>query len=177
MKRSAIAAGVAAAVLAVPAVAAAHITVNPREAAPGGFSVMTVRVPNERDHKGTVKVDLRLPHGFIFLSYKKVPGWKAKITKKKLSTPVTLEGLKIDREVTRVVWDLGNPKKDGIIRPDEFEEFPLSVRVPDGQPGQAARLLVPSRPIAAASASPWTGGPDADTPAPRVTLTAPAEEH
>ena len=101
--------------------------------------MLTVRVPNERDNKGTVKVDLRLPHGVYFLSYKKVPGWKVKLTKTKLDTPVTLEGLKVDREITRVVWT-GNRKKGGIIRPDQFEEFPLSVRVPDGKAGDRARV-------------------------------------
>ena len=74
MRKSLIAAGAAAAILAAPAIASAHVTVNPREAAAGGFTVLDVRVPNERDNKGTVKVDLRLPDGFYFLSYKKVPG-------------------------------------------------------------------------------------------------------
>lgn len=170
MKKSAIAVA-AAAILALPAVAAAHITVNPREAAPGGFSVMTVRVPNERDNKGTVKVDLRLPHGFYFVSYKKVPGWKVKLTKTKLSRPVTLEGLKIDREVTRIVWT-GNRKKGGVIGPDQFEEFPLSVRVPDGKAGDQLvfRAIQTYR---GGERVRWTGAPDADTPAPRVTLVAP----
>ena len=175
MKRSIIAAGAAAAVLALPAAASAHITVNPREATPGGFSVLTVRVPNERDNKGTVKVDLRLPHGVYFLSYKKVPGWKVKLTKKKLATPVTLEGLKVDREITRVVWT-GNRKKGGIIRPDQFEEFPLSVRVPDGNAGDdlVFRAFQTYRGGERVS---WTGAPGSDTPAPRVKLLAPAAAH
>ena len=175
MKRSALVAGVAAAVLAVPAAAAAHITVNPREAAPGGFSVLTVRVPNERDTKGTVKVDVRLPHGVYFLSYKKVPGWKVKLTKKKLATPVTLEGLRVTEEYTRVVWT-GNRKKGGIIRPNQFEEFPLSVRVPDGTPGQQL-VFRAFQTYRGGERVAWTGAPDSDTPAPRVTLTAPAEHH
>ena len=81
-----------------------------------------------------MKVDLRLPHGFHFLSYKKVPGWKTKLTKTKLAKPVTLEGLKVDREMTPVV-QTGNRKNGGIIAPDHFEEFALSVRVPDGKAG------------------------------------------
>jgi uncharacterized protein len=174
MKRSTIAAGAAAVVLALPAVAAAHVTVNPREATPGAFSVMTVRVPNERDNKGTVRVDLRLPHGFYFVSYKKVPGWKVRLTRKKISNPVTIEGLKIDREVTRIVWT-GNRKKGGIIGPDQFEEFPISVRVPDGQAGD--RLVFRAfQTYRGGERVAWTGAPDADTPAPRVTLTAPVEE-
>ena len=48
---------------------------------------MTVRVPNERDDKGTVKVDVRFPDGFYTLSYKKVPGWKVKITARSSTSP------------------------------------------------------------------------------------------
>ena len=136
---------------------------------------MTVRVPNERDNKGTVKVDVRLPHGVYFLSYKKVPGWKVKLTKKKLSTPVSLEGLRVTEEYTRVVWT-GNRKKGGIIRPNQFEEFPLSVRVPDGQPGSEL-VFRAFQTYRGGERVAWTGAPDADTPAPRVTLTAPAEGH
>lgn len=174
MKRSTtIAAGVAAAALAIPATAPAHVTVNPREATPGGFSVMTVRVPNERDNKGTVKVDLRLPHGFYFLSYKKVTGWKAKLTKTKLSKPVDLEGLKVNTEVSRVVWT-GDPKRGGIIEPDQFEEFQLSVRVPDGTPGTDL-VFRAFQTYRGGERVGWTGAPGADTPAPRVKLIAPAQ--
>ena len=169
-----IAAAAAAAALTLPAVAGAHVTVNPREAAAGSFSVMTVRVPNERDNKGTVKVDLRLPDGFYFASYKKVPGWKVKLMKEKLSKPVDLDGFKVDRQVTRIVWT-GNPKRGGIIRPDQFEEFPLSVRVPDGQVGSQL-VFKAYQTYRGGERVRWTGAADSETPAPRVTLTA-AEAH
>ena len=65
---------------------------------------MDVRVPNERDNKGTIKVDVRLPDGFYFLSYQKVPGWKARVFKEKLDTPVDLGGFQVDEQYTRVVW-------------------------------------------------------------------------
>jgi periplasmic copper chaperone A len=119
-------------------------------------------------------VDLRLPHGFYFLSYKKVAGWKAKLTKTKLDKPVDFEGLEIDREVTRVVWT-GNPKKGGIIEPDQFEEFAISVRVPEGTPGDQL-VFKAIQTYQHGEKVRWTGAPDSDTPAPRVTLTAPAEE-
>jgi uncharacterized protein YcnI len=173
MKKTVLAVATAAA-LAVPAAASAHVTLNPREATAGSFSVLTVRVPNERDDKGTVKVDLRLPHGFYFLSYKKVAGWKVKLTKTKLDQPVDLgEGLKVDREITRIVWT-GNPKKGGIIRPDQFEEFPLSVRIPDGNAGDQL-VFGAIQTYRGGEKVRWTGAPDSDTPAPRVTLTAPTE--
>ncbi len=169
MKKSLIAAGIAAAILAAPAAASAHVTLNPREATPGSFTVLTVRVPNERDHKGTVKVDLRLPDGFYFLSYKKVPGWKAKLTRESLTTPVDLEGFTVNEQFTRIVWK-GNRKKGGIIKPDQFEEFAISVRIPDGNPGD--QLVFPAfQTYRGGERVAWTGAPDADEPAPRVTLT------
>jgi uncharacterized protein YcnI len=174
MKKPLIAAGVAAAMFTAPAAASAHVTVNPREAAAGGFTVLNVRVPNERDGKGTVKVDLRLPDGFYFVSYKKVPGWKVTLTRMKLGTPVDLGGFSVSERFTRIVWK-GNPKKGGIIRPDQFEEFPISVRVPDGNPGD--QLVFPAfQTYRGGERVAWTGGPDAEEPAPRITLTAPVEE-
>ena len=172
MKKSLIAAGAAAALLLVPAAGSAHVTVNPREAVPGAFTVMNVRVPNERDHKGTVKVDLRLPDGFYFLSYKKVPGWKAKLTRERLDKPVQLEGFAVEEQFSRIVWT-GNPKRGGIIRPEQFEEFPISVRVPDGAPGDVLRFSAIQTYRGGERVS-WSGPEDADTPAPRVTLVAPA---
>jgi uncharacterized protein YcnI len=172
-KKTAIAAAVATAALAAPAAASAHVTVNPRTAEPGAFTVLTVRVPNERDDKGTVKVDMRLPDGIYFLSYKKVPGWKVKLTKERLDPPAQLDGFAVDQQVTRVVWK-GNPKRGGIIRPDQFEEFPLSVRVPDRNPG--TQLLFPAvQTYKGGEKVRWTSpDEDADAPAPRVTLLSPA---
>jgi periplasmic copper chaperone A len=172
MHKSALAATVAAAVLAAPVAAQAHVTVNPREVTAGSFTVMTVRVPNERDNKGTVKVDVRFPDGFYSLAYKKVPGWKAKITREKLDQPVEREGLKITEQISRVVWT-GNRKKGGIIRPDQFEEFPISVQVPEGDAGSFLTFKA-YQTYRDGERVRWTGGPDADTPAPRVKLLAPA---
>jgi uncharacterized protein YcnI len=53
---------------AVPAAASAHVTINQREAAARSFSVLAVRVPNERDRASTVKLDLRFPTGFASVS-------------------------------------------------------------------------------------------------------------
>ena len=172
MKKTAIVAAAAAAALAAPSVASAHVTVNPRTAEPGAFTVMTVRVPNERDDKGTVKVDLRLPDGFYFLSYKKVHGWTVKLTKEELDPPARLDGFSVDQQITRVVWK-GNAKQGAIIGPDQFEEFPLSVRVPDGKPGDEL-VFGAIQTYKGGEKVRWTGAPGSDAPAPRVTLVAPA---
>ena len=170
-----VAAGAAAATLAAPAAVQAHVTLNPREVTAGSFSVMTVRVPNERDNRGTVKVDVRFPDGFYSLSYKKVPGWRAKITREKLDRPVDLEGFTVDEQITRVVWT-GN-RRQGIIEPDQFEEFPISVRVPDGDAGSTL-MFKAYQTYEGGERVRWSASnPEADTPAPRVTLLAPAAGH
>lgn len=173
MKKIALAA-VAAAALAVPAAASAHVTLQPREAVSGSFSKMDVRVPNERDNKGTIKVDIRLPDGFYFLSYQKVPGWKTRVYKERLDQPVDLGGFQVREQYTRIVWRARKPRRDRIA-PGQFQDFPISVRVPDGAAGsqlvfRAFQTYQRGERVA------WTGAPDSDTPAPRVTLLAPEPE-
>jgi uncharacterized protein YcnI len=60
--------------LAAPAAAQAHITLQPKTAVAGAYTVLDVRVPNERDKASTVKVDVRFPDGFAAVSYQPVPG-------------------------------------------------------------------------------------------------------
>jgi periplasmic copper chaperone A len=164
----------AAAALALPATAGAHVTLQPRQAAAGSFSKLDVRVPNERDNKGTVKVDLRLPDGFYFLSYQKVPGWTARVYRRTLERPVDLGGFAVDEQYTRIVWRAKKPRRDRIA-PGQVQDFPLSVRVPDGAAGtqlvfRAFQTYQGGERVA------WTGAPNADEPAPRVTLLAPEED-
>ena len=171
MKRSVLATATAAAVLAAPAVAQAHVTLNPREVTAGSFTVMNVRVPNERDDAGTVKVDVGFPDGFYSVLYKKVPGWKVRVVKEKLDRPVEREGVQVTEQISRVTWT-GNRRKGGIIRPNQFEEFPISVQVPEAEAGsflsfRAFQTYRDGERVA------WTGAPDSEHPAPRVKVLAP----
>ena len=159
-----------AAALVAPAAASAHVTVNPPQATPGSFAVMTVRVPNERDDKGTNRVDLRLPAGVYSLSYKKVPGWRIRPISRRLQQPVDLGEFSVDRQFTRVIF---TARPSGVIRPGQFEEFPLSVRVPDGEAGDVLTFRALQR-YQGGETVRWTGAPDSARPAPRVTLTAPS---
>jgi uncharacterized protein YcnI len=47
------AAALAAATLVVPTVAEAHVTLQPKAQTPGAYTVVAVRVPNERDAAST----------------------------------------------------------------------------------------------------------------------------
>jgi uncharacterized protein YcnI len=157
-----------AAVLALATTAAAHVTLQPEEAPAGGFTRLDVRVPNERDNATTTKVDVRFPPGFLFVSTEPVPGWDAKVTMRKLDKPVEQFGEQITEEVGRVTFT--GDGETGVIRPGEFQDFGLSVGVPDKA---GSTLSFPSlQTYSNGEVVRWIGPPDSEEPAPQVKLTA-----
>jgi uncharacterized protein YcnI len=156
--------------LALPAAASAHVTVQPSSAAAGGFTRLDVRVPNERDDAGTIKVDVKLPPGFIFASYEPVPGWDVKVIREKLDEPVaTDEGFEVDEQVSRIVWT--GHGSQGVIGPGQFRDFGLSVAIPDGKPGDKLTFKA-LQTYQGGEVVRWIGAPDSDEAAPQLTLTA-----
>jgi len=162
-----------AAVLAVPAAAGAHVTINPREAAAGSFSVLAVRVPNERDRAGTVKLSLRFPAGVPSVSYEPVSGWTTRVVMRRLSKPIETENGRITRVVSRVMWT-GTRRGLGRIAPGQFRDFRISVRVP-GDAGDVHTFKA-LQTYSNGEQVHWYGKPDAELPAPTLTVTAPAAE-
>ncbi|MGH2763413.1 MAG: YcnI family protein [Thermoleophilaceae bacterium] len=173
MRQRIVIAAAAVAALAVPATAGAHVTLQPDEVPAGGFARMDVRVPNERDNDGTTKVDVQFPPGFVFVSYEPVPGWDVKVTKRKLDEPIEEHGEKITEEVGRITWT--GDGKTGIVRPGQFQDFGLSVGVPD-DPG-ATLTFKALQTYESGEVVRWIGPADADEPAAPVSLTAAEEEH
>jgi uncharacterized protein YcnI len=90
----------AAAVLAMPAAAGAHIQVRPTEAAPLDPVLWTVLVPNEGDEE-TRGIELQVPEGVIPFSFNDQRGWKR-----------TLK-LNPDQSIERIVWE-GRLASDGL---------------------------------------------------------------
>jgi len=159
--------------LVAPASAAAHVTIQPSTAPAGGFTRLDVRVPNERDDKGTIKVDVQMPPGFAFASYEPVPGWSVDITEEKLDKPMEVEGLELHERIARITWT-GDPARGGIIEPGQFQDFGLSVGMPDGAPGSKLAFKA-LQTYQGGEVVRWIGPEDADEPAPTVSLTAAAE--
>lgn len=159
-----LAAAIAAAGLTAAAPAAAHVTLQPKTAVAGEYTVESVRVPNETDDADTVRVDVRFPPGFASVSYKPVAGWKVRVTTKKLAVPIKTDDGDITEGVSQVSWTGGR------IRPGEFQDFPLSVRIP-GRAGDTLTFKAIQR-YDDGEVVRWIGGPDADEPAPTVTLVA-----
>jgi uncharacterized protein YcnI len=168
MKRRIAAVAAAAGALALPALAQAHVTVQPEQVPAGAETVLSVRVPNERDDASTVKVDVRLPPGFVSASWEAIPGWGVRAVKHKLSTPIQTDDGPIDEQIGEIVWTASSTK-DGIA-PGEFRDFPLSVLVP-GKAGQTLNFKA-LQTYSNGTVVRWIGAPDADQPAPQVKLTA-----
>ena len=106
----------------------------------------------------------------MFVSTEPVPGWTAKITKRKLDKPVEVEGEQLTEEVDTVTWT--GDGKTGIVKPGQFQDFGLSVGMPD-KPGTTLTFKA-LQTYAGGEVVRWIGPPDADEPAPQVALTSAA---
>lgn len=124
--------GVAAALtLSAPLAASAHVRVDPDQAASGGYSVLTFRVPTESATASTVKLEVDFPTStpFSTVSYQPVAGWSTVVTTSKLAKPVTTKDATITEAVTKVVW---TAQPGAEIAPGQFQQFTVSAGpVPD----------------------------------------------
>jgi periplasmic copper chaperone A len=153
------------ALVAAPA-AGAHVTLNPNTAEAESFARFDVRVPTERDNP-TVSVTLQLPEGLTFVSFQPKEGWRRTVTMERLDPPIEVFGETITERIASVTWTGGS------IGPGEFDEFGMSARMP----AQTGELVFPAlQRYSNGEVVRWIGPPDADEPAPRVTVTPAASE-
>ncbi|MDN3259475.1 YcnI family protein [Streptomyces sp. CSDS2] len=182
MKASRIAAATVAAgsaVLALSVPAFAHVTVQPEgTAAKGGYAVVNVKVPNERDDASTTKVELSLPadHPIASVMPQPVPGWKATVTKAKLDKPLTMHGEKIDEAVSKVTWTADGKG----IEPGFFQKFPLSLgALPENTDQLVFKALqtYSNKEVVRWIEVPQEGQEEPESPAPVLKLAAAEDEH
>lgn len=121
-----IAATVAAITLGVAGPASAHVTVNPKEATQGGYTKITLRVPNEKDNANTTKVEVNLPTDspIASVSLKPLTGWTAQTETAKLATPIKSDDGEITEAVTKITW---TADANSAIKPGQFQEFDVSL--------------------------------------------------
>ena len=156
--------------LALTPAAGAHVTLNPGESEAGGFARFTVRVPNERDNARSTKVTLQFPESVISARFQPHPTCRRTTTMARLAEPIEEEGEEpITERIASVTWTCPG------IAPDEFEEFGVSFQVPE-TPGE--ELLFPAlQTYSNGEVVRWIApDPEADTPAPRITVLPPEEE-
>src|SRR3954449_620204 len=165
-----LAAATAVAVLALPAAAQAHVTLQPDQAPAGAFTVLDVRVPTERDNASTAKVDVKFPAGFAAASYQAVSGWRVRVIKKTLDKPIQTDDGPITEGVDRMAWT--RTSRSGGIKPGQFQDFPISVQIP-GKAGDKLTFRAVQT-YSNGEVVRWIGAAGSDTPAPQVTVTAAA---
>lgn len=113
--------------LAVAAPASAHVTVHSTDAAPGGYAVLTFRVPTESSTASTTKLQVQFPteHPISSVLVQPHPGWTAKAITNKLPEPVTTEdGDTLTSAVSQIVWTADSAAT--AIKPGEFDQFLVS---------------------------------------------------
>jgi uncharacterized protein len=150
--------------LAAPAVADAHVTLQPSTATAGAYTRLDVRVPNEKDDQSTSKVQVQFPDGFASASYEPTPGWDVEVTKRKLATPVKTDDGEITEGVDTVTWTAKS--KADAIPPGAFQDFGLSVKLPDDPGALTFKAL---QTYSGGDIVRWIGAKDSDAPAPVVT--------
>lgn len=164
---------VAAFALAAPAGAGAHVTLQPDEAAAGDFTVLDVRVPNERDNSATTKVAVQFPPGFVFASYEPVAGWSVDVKMKKLAKPITSHGEEITEQVGQMTWTAEGDEAG--VQPGQFVDLPISVQIP-GEAGDTLTFKA-LQTYDDGEVVRWIGAPESEEPAPQVAITEGSGDH
>jgi uncharacterized protein YcnI len=155
--------------------ALAHVTANSDDARQGGYAVVQMRVPNESDTAGTIKLETTVPtdHPITSVRVQPVPGWTATLTTTPLNPPLQRNGRTYDQVVGTITWT-ANP---GVrINPGEYTDFPISL---GPLPTDAAEITLPSTQtyddgqVVSWAQPPNPDGSEPDRPAPSLAL-APA---
>jgi uncharacterized protein YcnI len=160
-------------VLSLPTAAVAHVTVNPKQVPAGAFTLLDIRVPNERGTASTTKIVVKMPPGIVSASYEPVDGWATSIATAQLAKPIETPDGPITEAVSTITWT-AKRGGDGAIGPGQFRDFPISVQIP----GKAGDVLTfkALQTYSNGEVVRWIGAPDADEPAATVTVTAATED-
>lgn len=113
------------ALVVLPSVASAHVDVHPDEAPGGSFSVISFRVPNERDDASTTKLRVQLPVDQPLASVRTtpMPGWTIATKDRALEEPIDFFGSKVSSVVSEVTWTATGRG----LSPGQFQDFPVSL--------------------------------------------------
>lgn len=164
--------GLAALTLSFAASAAsAHVTANPGTAAPGSYTKISFRVPNEEPKADTTKLEIDLPmdHPIPSVAVRPQPGWTAKVEKSKLAKPIKSDDAETTEAVSKITWSGGK------IAPGEFQEFDVSLGpLPTGTDRLMfkATQTYSNGDVVTWDQDPGNGGQEPEHPAPTVRLTA-----
>jgi uncharacterized protein YcnI len=154
--------------VAFPAAAAAHVTIQPGEWEAGAFATMAVRVPNESDAAATTSISMQFPEEVLTARFQPHPLCEREVEMAPLDQPVE----ELTERVASVTWTC-----EPGIRTGEFDEFGLSFQIPEDA-AEGDELLFPTVQVYDdGEERAWVDpDPEAESPAPRVTVIAAEEE-
>jgi uncharacterized protein YcnI len=154
--------------VAFPVAAAAHVTIQPGEWEAGAFATMAVRVPNESDAAATTSISMQFPEEVLTARFQPHPLCEREVEMAPLDQPVE----DVTERVASVTWTC-----EPGIRTGEFDEFGLSFQIPEDA-AEGDELLFPTVQVYDdGEERGWVDpDPEAESPAPRVTVIAAEEE-
>jgi len=157
-----------AAAVVFPAAAAAHVTIQPGEWEAGAFATMAVRVPNESDAAATTSISMQFPEEVLTARFQPHPVCQREVQMEPLDQPVE----DITERVASVTWTC-----EPGIAVGEFDELGVSFQIPEDA-AEGDELLFPTVQIYDdGEERAWVDpDPEAESPAPRVTVIAAEEE-
>jgi len=121
--------------LLAPAMAAAHVTLETREAKAGAPYKAVLRVPHGCDGTATLKVRAQIPEGVIAVKPMPKAGWTVETMKGAYATTYAyIHGQKLSEGVKEIVWT-------GKLADEHYDEFAFSAFVAAELP--AGRLYIP----------------------------------
>lgn len=152
--------------------AAAHVTLERRQAPVGSYFKAVFAVPHGCAGSATVKIRVQVPEGVIGIKPMPKPGWTIETVKGKYATEYELHGAKLSEGVKEVVWSGGK------LADDNYDEFVFSSYLtPSLKPDTT--LYFPVVQECEQGVSRWIdipagghGGHDSKTPAPGLKLIA-----
>ena len=110
---------IALAALAAPP-AAAHVTLERRQAPVGSYYKAVFAVPHGCAGSPTVKLRVQIPEGVIGIKPMPKAGWTVETVKGKYATEYDFHGSKLSEGVKEVVWSGGK------LADDNYDEFVLN---------------------------------------------------
>jgi uncharacterized protein YcnI len=153
--------------------ALAHVTAQPGTATQGGYTVISLRVPNESDTASTVKLQVTFPADHPVGSARTTPqpGWTAQVLTNPLPAPIQRGESTVTKAVSTVTFTAQPGTKIG---PGQYVDFPISV---GPLPDDTDTLVLPATQtyddgkVVAWDQTAAPGAAEPEHPAPTVTLT------
>lgn len=156
------------AALVAPAAAVAHVTIQPGEWEAGAFARMVVRVPNERDDAETTTVTVQFPENVPSARFQTHTSCEREVQREPLAEPIE----DLTERIVSVTWTC-----DPAIPADGFDEFGISFQIPEDAAAGDEILFPATQTYSSGEVVEWIDpDPEADQPAPRITVIAAEEE-